>query len=133
MVILVIAILALIVLPRIMGAGRRAKESALRSDLRRIRTALTLCKAHTGLHPAQISDLARATAPATGVADDGSSESLDASMWHGPYVSNPDGRMVDDPLTGAVDWDYSTSPPRVGEVHSSATGSTLDGIPYGDL
>ena len=69
----------------------------------------------------------------TGVADDGSTRPLDGSMWNGPYVSNPDGSMVRDPMTDAADWDYSTSPPRVGEVHSSAPGSTLDGLPYGDL
>ena len=132
-VVLVIAILSLIVIPRLLGAGRRAKESAVRSDLRRIRTALALCKAHTGLHPVQVTDLTSAAAPATGVRDDGSTESLDASMWQGPYVSNPDGSMVRDPLTGAADWDYSTSPPRVGAVHCSAAGSTLDGILYGDL
>jgi len=133
LVILVIAVLAAIIVPRLVGAGRLAKEAALREDLRRIRTAIALYRAHTGVCPAALADLAAGSAPATGVADDGSSVAIGPQEWQGPYLRNPDGSMVADPVTGHVDWNYATAPPHVGAAHSSASGTTMDGIPYSGL
>ena len=116
-----------------MGAGRLAKEAALREDLRRIRTAVSLFRVHTGVAPAAITDLAADSSPANGIGEDGASVPIDPQTWQGPYLRNPDGSMVADPITGHVDWDYTTSPPYVGAAHSTASGTAMDGIPYTGL
>ncbi len=50
-VIVVIAILALIVIPRVMGASRKAKEATLKGNLHEIRNALEQFQADTGGYP----------------------------------------------------------------------------------
>src|SRR4030066_253645 len=77
-VIVVIAILALIVIPRLLGAGRKAKEAALRGDLHQLRNAIQQFEADCGDYPAASADLQ--TAPAAG-SNGGSGISLDISGW----------------------------------------------------
>ena len=48
---LIISILALIVIPRLLSAGRRAKESNLRAQLHEMRTAIAKFKADLGDNP----------------------------------------------------------------------------------
>ncbi|MFQ6130686.1 MAG: prepilin-type N-terminal cleavage/methylation domain-containing protein [Armatimonadota bacterium] len=132
-VIVVVAVLAAIVIPRIMPSKRGAKESALKADLQRLRTAVAMFHAHTGTYPAQLSDIVAPTAPATGLDEDGNSAPIPTDSYQGPYLVTPDGGIVPDPITGAADWVYSTTPPNVGAVHSSAAGDSLDGSPYSTL
>lgn len=132
-VIVVIAVLAIIAIPRVVPSKRAAKEAALMADLRQLRTAIGLFHAHTGTYPAQLSDLVAVVPPANGLADDGSSLPVPAGSYKGPYLVTPDGGVTPDPITGAADWTYSTAPPAVGAVHSSAPGTTLDGTPYASL
>jgi prepilin-type N-terminal cleavage/methylation domain-containing protein len=56
-VIVVIAILALIVIPRLLGAGRKAKEATLRGDLHQVRNAIQQFEADCGDYPSAISTL----------------------------------------------------------------------------
>lgn len=128
-VIVVIAILALIVIPRLLGAGRKAKEASLKGDLHMLRNAIQQFEADTGGYPSDLDDLqlARASAPTSGVDDAGNAVSLDATAYQGPYLKTPDGAIPADPFTGAVDWTYSN-----GEVHSSSTLTALDGSDYAD-
>ncbi len=132
-VILVIAVLAAIVIPRLLGAGRQSKETLLRDTLRGLRLGVATFQADTGVYPAQITDLAALTAPAQGVDEVGSLRDINASDFRGPYFINPGGGLPRDPLTGDINWAYSTTPPTVGEVHSSASGQTQDGTLYSDL
>lgn len=133
-VITIIAILALIVIPRIMQAGRKARESTLRSQLRQIRDALQFFEADTGVVPGTLYDL---------VAPDETSLSavVPPGTYKGPYLFpqagingsgiplNPFGPTP----TGAsadVDahWTYSG-----GVLISAVNGITLDGIPFSNL
>ena len=63
-VIVVIAILALIVIPRLLGAGRRAKESALRGDLQQLRNAIQQFEADCGDFPLTLDQLVAANGAA---------------------------------------------------------------------
>ena len=124
-VIVVIAILALIVIPRLLGAGRKAKEATLKGDLHQLRNSIQQFEADMGDYPADVTDLVATTAP-TG--QGGGGLDLDSAGYQGPYMRTPDGNLPKDPFTGAPDtWDYTAS---TGEVHSGSTLTGLDGTAY---
>ena len=120
-VIVVLAVLAAIVLPKFMDSGNRSKESALKSDLTLLRNAITTFKTDTGLNPILLSDLSATSAPAQG--NNGTSDvALIAANWHGPYVQT----MPNDPVSAAA-FTYTKT---TGTVVSSASGNGLDGTAY---
>jgi general secretion pathway protein G len=123
-VIVVIAILALIVIPRLLGAGRKAKEATLKGDLHSLRNAIQQFEADLGDYPASLDQLVATTAP-TG--QGGGGIDLDSQGYQGPYLRTPDGGLPTDPFTGAADWNYTAAS---GEVHSASTLSALDGSSY---
>ena len=123
-VIVVIAILALIVIPRLLGAGRKAKESALRGDLQQLRNAIQQFEADCGDFPAAISNLM--TAPGAGT-NGGNGIALDTGAWKGPYMRTPDNNLPKDPFTGSANWTYTAAS---GDVHSASTLTALDSTAY---
>ncbi|MBM3500547.1 MAG: type II secretion system protein [Armatimonadetes bacterium] len=124
-VILVIAVLAAIVIPRIWPTVREARESELRADLHGLRNAAALFMAHCSDWPAQLEDLL-ATDP-TGLVG-ASGRPIPPECFQGPYfISSPDGQLPIDPFTGARDWDYD---PSTGAIHSSSTLTATDGTLY---
>jgi len=132
-VILVIAVLAAIVIPRLLMAGRRSKEAVLRDTIRGLRLGVATFQADTGLYPTDLADLTVTVSPAQGTDELGNVRNINAGDFRGPYFVHPNGGLPEDPITGAIDWNYSTTPPHVGDVRSNATGTTLEGIAYGDL
>jgi general secretion pathway protein G len=123
-VIVVIAILALIVIPRLLGAGRKAKEATLRGDLHQIRNAIQQFEADCGDYPADVDDLQ--TCPAAGSMG-GTDVMLDITGWQGPYLRTPDDLLPVDPFTQAVDWQYTKT---TGHVQSNSTLTALNGQAY---
>src|SRR4051812_49905188 len=87
-VIIVIAVLAAIALPRFINSGLRSKESSMRADLRHYRNAILLFSNDCGAWPAQLTDLTATTAPANGLDSTGSAKAINSANWHGPYVDN---------------------------------------------
>jgi general secretion pathway protein G len=126
-VIVVLAVLAAIVVPRFVGAGERSREAALRSDLKVLRNAVALFYTDTKAYPATLDDLAATTAPATGKDSAGTDKAITAGDWNGPYVES----APDDPISGTP-FNYSTTSPTVGKVWSSASGTARDGSNYSD-
>lgn len=124
-VIVVLAVLAAIVLPKFVDSSRRSKEAALRSDLKLYRNAISLFHTDCDSYPAALSDLAVTSAPATGKDSAGNDKAIVAANWHGPYVQ----AVENDPVSGAA-FTYSTTNPTVGKVTSSAAGNGLDGTAY---
>ena len=124
-VIVVLAVLAAIVLPKFMNSGTRGKESALKTDLKLLRNAVTLFHTDTGVYPASLAALAATTAPGTGLDSTGTSASITATDWHGPYLES----VPNDPVSGSA-LNYSTASGTVGKVTSSASGNGLDGTAY---
>jgi len=127
-VIVVIAILALIVIPRLLGAGRKAKEASLRGDLHQMRNAIQQFEADMGDYPADINDLMSGK-PYAGSATGGQGLDLDGNGYQGPYLRTPNGTLPVDPFTNAADWTYTVA---TGEVHSASPLSALDGTAYVD-
>jgi len=124
-VIVVIAILALIVIPRLLGAGRKAKEATLRGDLHQLRNAIQQFEADCGDYPLEISHLM--TVPGAGSLG-GTSLMLDVAGWQGPYLRTPDNNLPEDPFTeSSTTWAYT---PNTGHVQSGSTLTALSGDAY---
>jgi general secretion pathway protein G len=126
-VIVVVAILAMIVIPRVMAATRRGKEAALRANLKQLRDAIERFEANTAAWPPALTDVLAANGAAISADADGRGLSLDRNAYDGPYVVSPDGNLPKDPFTNAADWNYNNS---TGEVHSSSTLTAIDGSAY---
>ena len=118
-VIIIIAVLAAVAIPRFANSTTRSKESALRANLKLFRNAVELYKADTGAYPSALADLVAASAPANGLDASGASVPILAADWKGPYLNS----LENDPISQAA-FTYSTSSPTVGKVTSSA------GAPY---
>jgi len=128
-VIVVIAILALIVIPRLLSAGRRAKESALRGDLQQLRNGIQHFEADCGCWPPALTDLMVANGAAISADVDGNGITCDDSGYKGPYLRTGDSNLPKDPFTGAGDWVYDNA---LGDVHSNSALVALDGTNYSD-
>jgi len=125
-VIVVIAILAAIVIPRLLGAGREAREASLRAHLQEIRNAIGLFQAQCGDYPAALTDIMATSAPATG----GNGVTINAADFRGPYLTTPDGNLPKNPITGAnvvgTDWTYTATTGAV----KAKSGTAVDGTNY---
>ncbi|MBN1459139.1 MAG: prepilin-type N-terminal cleavage/methylation domain-containing protein [Armatimonadetes bacterium] len=122
-VIVVIAILALIVIPRLLGAGRKAKEATLRGDLHQIRNAIQQFEADCGDYPLTLDQLMN-----TPSGDGGTGIALDAAGWQGPYLRTPDDNLPKDPFTdSSTSWSYT---PATGHVASGSTLTAINGEAY---
>jgi type II secretion system protein G len=118
-VIIIIAVLAAVAIPRFANSSQRSKESALRANLKLYRNAIELFKADTGVYPSTLNDLAATSAPANGLDSGGNSVAITAADWKGAYIQT----IETDPISGAA-FTYATTSPNVGKVTSSA------GAPY---
>jgi general secretion pathway protein G len=125
-VIVIMAVLAAIIIPKFQDQSRRSREAALKSNLSQVRTAISTFQADTGFYPHVITDLAATSAPSQGYDSTATLQSITASDWHGPYVT---GVVPNDPISGSA-FTYTTSAPGVGAVASSATGNDLSGTAY---
>jgi len=125
-VILIIAVLAVIVIPRLLSSSRKAREAALRADLLELRNAIQKFNGDMGDWPAGLDQLMLPKSnPPTG--SGGGGIALDPNSYQGPYLRNPDQGLPVDPFTKAVDWDYN---PASGDIHSASTSIALDGTYY---
>lgn len=124
-VIVVLAVLAAIVIPKFGDSGMRSREASLRSNLKIARNAVDLFKTDTGAFPASIADLAGASAPSNGKDSGGTSKAITATDYKGPYLAE----VPKDPVSGA-DLNYSVTSGSVGKVTSSASGNSSEGTAY---
>jgi general secretion pathway protein G len=123
-VMIIIAVLAAIAIPKFANGRTRAQEASLRHDLQIYREAIGRFKSDTSLYPARLEDLTSSIAPVKGVTQGGSAATLDAASFHGPYIDE----IEDDPVSQSPLTYGGTSNP--GEVRSSASGSGTDGTLY---
>lgn len=124
-VIIVIAVLAAIALPKFINSGLRSKEASLKSDLKIYRNAVQLFLNDTGSYPANLSALAATSAPASGLDAAGSAKTIVATDWKGPYID----AIMTDPVSGNA-FTYGSASPNVGKINSSASGNGTDGTAY---
>lgn len=123
-VIIIIAVLAAIAIPKFSNSSLRSKESALRGNLKISRDAVDLFKADTGVYPSGLADLAATTAPTAGYDSSGTSKAITSADWRGPYV-----QAVPKDIDGATDFTYSTASGSVGKI-TAASGTASDGSNY---
>ncbi len=129
-VVVVLAILAMLVTPRIAAASRAAREAALQADLHLLRQAVENFRADTGGHPLLLRQLLHTEAPAYAlVPPEGRLVRVMGGTFRGPYLATSDGRLPADPLTGNRSWSYDW---RTGEVHSQSEATALDGTTYAE-
>lgn len=124
-VIIIIAVLAAIAIPKFSNSSQRSKESALRAELSLLRNAIELFKTDTGAFPATLAALEATAAPASGLDSAGAAKAIIAADWKGPYVN----KINNDPVSAAA-FTYGTTAPNVGKITSSASGNGSDGTAY---
>ncbi len=124
-VIIVIAVLAAIAIPKFINASERSKESSLTADLKLARNAITAFQNDTGLFPATLTDIAVTTVPASGKDTTGTTQPIIAGTWKGPYMAS----VPNDPVSTTA-LTYSVTAGSVGQVNSSATGNDSNGNPF---
>jgi len=127
-VIIVVAVLAAIIVPRFLQAERGAKESSLRAHLQELRYAVALFQAQCGTYPGDLQDVCEPTF--ANITNPSNSVKIAESKWSGPYVTTPDGNLPKNPITNAnvegTDWIYDAT---TGSV-TAAAGTALDGSDY---
>jgi type II secretion system protein G len=119
-VVIIIAVLAAIAIPKFANSSLRSKEAALRAELKLIRDGVELFKNDCGCYPTALADLI--TAPSTGKDSTGATYTIASGNWKGPYISSIDA----DPVSGGA-IGYSTTSPNVGKVSANATGNDSTG------
>ncbi len=124
-VIIIIAVLAAIAIPKFANSSLRSKEAALRGNLRLTRDAIDLFRADTGALPATAADLAVTTAPTGGLDATGGAKTIAATDWRGPYLQ----AVPADP-TNAGALGYVTTGATTGKVSANNSGTASDGTSY---
>lgn len=124
-VIVVLAVLAAIVIPKFGDSSIRSRESSLRSNLSVVRNAVEMFKADTGAYPSSVGDLTVTTAPTAGKDKDGNAKPITGADYKGPYVP----AVPNDPISNAA-FTYSVASGSVGKVSSSATGNDTNGVAF---
>lgn len=107
-VLAIMATLMSIVAPRYLDSVDRAKEAALRSDLRLMREAIDKYKADTGRYPDVLDDLVTAR--------------YIQAIPIDPITDRSDTWLIQPPVSGAVGAVY--------DLHSGAQGIGRDGKPF---
>lgn len=105
-VIIIIAVLAAIAIPKFANSSGRSKDSALRSNIKIARSAIEAFRADTGLPPVSLVDLTKeagATAPTQGAGPSGTAINF-TGTYRGPYVQ----AAPTDPVTNN-DLGYTTT------------------------
>lgn len=123
-VVMLVAALAAIVIPRVFPSVRDAREAELRADLHALRTSIALFQSQCGDWPARLEDL---LATSTGNLTGGNGVEIPPDAFGGPYFIAPSGLLPADPFTGARDWLYE---PTTGALHSAAAKTSTDGTLY---
>ena len=126
-VLLIISILAMLVIPRLLSARRKAKETQLSGNLKQLRDAVERFEANVGAWPPALTDVIATNGSAISGDSDGRGGHVDRKSYDGPYMVVPNSSLPVDPFTGAADWAYDNA---TGAVHSNSSLAALNGIAY---
>lgn len=124
-VIIIIAVLAAIAIPKFSNSSTRSRESSLRANLKLVRNAVDLFRADTGAFPASLAALSATASPTAGLNATGGTQSISTSDWRGPYLQ----AVPNDPVSSSA-FSYGTGSTNTGNVTSSASGAGSDGTNY---
>lgn len=118
-VVLALAVVSSIVLPRLLSSSTRAKEIELKADLGMLRGAIEAFRSDTGHFPRTLGDLSATDATQVRLAD---GAVVGRDDWRGPYVED----VPRDPVCGG-EFRYEAA---AGKVSSATSGPALDGSQY---
>ena len=130
-VIIVLAVLAAIVVPKFTQSGDRSKQAARSSNLKVLKGAVGRFYDDTGAYPTTRAALAATSAPATGLSSAGGSRAISSGSWNGPYIE----RVLNDPVTNTA-YIYGTASPTVGQVSAPAVAVAVSvggGVPLDEV
>ena len=128
-VIIVIAILALIVIPKLASASRKAKESSLKANLGMIRNSLEQFQSDTGYYPNTLEDMVVSTGSK---GYDGAATVDVSTTYKGPYMRQQGGvgtnnAMPKNPfITSATSETAGTAAPSSATTPSTAAHWVYD-------
>lgn len=142
-VVVIIAVLSAIAIPRFLNAGTRSKEASLQSTLRLIRDAADRFEQDTGVTPKIVDALVATSAPSSGwqrkaMNSGWTSKPIIASNWKGPYLM----ALPINPMTGTAETVPSQTTEGAAYTHYSIQSFTphylyypsgvlgSNGIPY---
>jgi general secretion pathway protein G len=121
-VVAIIGILAAIVLPNLLNPPVRAREAALKTDLRTIRDAIDQYYGDKGHYPASIEALVE--------------EKYLRSMPRDPFTGTTDSWITETAETtgdeAETDYDDEALDPGIVDIHSGYEGVGSDGTPYSE-
>ncbi len=103
-VIIIIAVLAAIAIPKFANSTARSKDASLKSNLKIVRSAVESFRADTGLSPVALVDMTGTAAPSNGINGAGVSVTLTSTSYRGPYIQSEPKDSVTDTALG-----YSTT------------------------
>jgi len=124
-VVIIIAILAAIAIPKFIFAQRQSFEAAVRMQLKLDRDAFNRFVSDTGQWPVNLDDMTLGTAPAQVLNGGGNPKPLDASLYKGPYISAP---TIHPDYASWIQ--YSFDPTTKGVISCIQPGTATDGTPY---
>jgi prepilin-type N-terminal cleavage/methylation domain-containing protein len=128
LVVVILAILAAVAIPKAMSASLRGREAALRGDLRLLRDSISRFMNDTGVFPATLYDMTldASAAPTWGKDSTNHVATIFAGTYKGPYLDY----IPTSPIDGAAFNYNSFLPPTIGRVYAN-DGTALDGTNYG--
>jgi prepilin-type N-terminal cleavage/methylation domain-containing protein len=116
-VVIIIAILAAIALPKFADSWRRSTETRMRAQLKLRRDAIARFRNDTGLYPKVHSDVELSSAPAKGIDESGNIVEIPSGSWQGPYLNNQmySADIIHSRYRGKG-YTYDTTSPGVGNI-----------------
>lgn len=127
-VIIIIAVLAAVAIPKFQNSSRKASETAVKEQIKLLRNAITAFHEDTNRWPKSENDLVADTPPTRGYSNGGSDVPLNASDYKGPYLH---GQPIPSNMSDWIDYVPldGDGTPR-GTVKCIRSGSDLNGRLY---
>jgi len=128
-VIIIVAILAAIAIPKMRDGWERAEESRLKALLKLRREAVERFRQDTGLFPATLGGILTSTAPTSGLDSNGNTKPIPPGSFQGPYLQNFGSVALRPPKYRGKDATYLTTFPNVGQLQYEFTIIDSEGKP----
>jgi type II secretion system protein G len=119
-VIIIIAVLAAVAIPKFANSSQKSKESALRAELKLMRSAIEMFKNDNGGVPNELADLAKEIGDTPKYWNGTAAVNCTAGNYKGPYMSS----INKDPVDSSQDFAYVNT---TGKVSAGAAGNDSNG------
>jgi prepilin-type N-terminal cleavage/methylation domain-containing protein len=127
-VIIIIAVLASVAVPKFSTSWKSSSESRLKSNLHQYRVAIGRFYDDTGLFPNSMTDIRSQSAPTTGLDTLGTVQPIPPGSWQGPYIKTFSGSTVTHPDLRGTGYKYGILAPEVGNIMINTAQKDVFGI-----